>query len=369
MYKQITVAVMIFLGLTLLSCQSDDTGDTPDGDFTCEVVDAVPKGDRKVGIDLLDLTASNSFDDNINLASQLGVEFIALHVAWTSIETSPNNLSDPGDALSLLSTVAAANNLKFSLTLRPIDLSGKTVPPDLDGVRFNDDQMIDRFKAVIDFVFTKVDPSVLLNLQIGNEIDGYDTAGEVSTFWEDYGHFLKAMTGYVHTSQPQLKVGFTGTLYGLIDRPALFNDLLENVDILGATYYPLQADFAVKDPEVVIDELDLLVKAFPAAPIYLQEVGYQSSAQNESSAAKQAAFYCNFFKAWDQQQHVIKSANLVRLNDLSEAGAHQSAGPYNISGTTFIEYLRTLGIRNYEGEGSNKQAFDIIHNNLSERGW
>ncbi len=208
-----------------------------------------------------------------------------------------------------------------------------------------------------------------LNLQIGNEIDGYNTAGEASTFWEDYGLFLKTMTDYIHASHPQLKVGFTGTLYGLIVRPALFNGLLENVDILGATYYPLQADFAVKDPEVVIEELDLLVKAFPGAPIYLQEVGYQTSAQNASSEAKQAAFYCNFFKAWDQQQHAIKSANLVRLNDLSEAGANESAGPYNISGVTFIEYLRTLGIRNYEGEGSNKQAFDIISNNLAERGW
>ncbi len=157
MYKHFTVAVMIFLGLTWSSCQSDDAGDTPDGDFICEVANAVPKGDRKVGIDLLDLTASNSFDDNINLASQLGVEFIALHVAWTSIETSPNNLSDPGDAMSLLSGVAAANNLKFSLTLRPIDLSGKTVPSDLDGTRFNDAQMIDRFKAVIYFGKNKVD--------------------------------------------------------------------------------------------------------------------------------------------------------------------------------------------------------------------
>ena len=362
-------ALMILLSLMVVSCENDDSGDPTDQEFICEMTGAISKGDRKIGMDLLDLTESNSFDDNINLASQLGIEFIALHVAWTSIEASSGNLSDPGDALSLLSNIASSNDLKFSLTLRPIDLSGKTVPADLNNARFNDTQMIDRFKVLIDFVFTRVDPSVLLNLQIGNEIDGYDTTSEPPTFWEDYGLFLKEITTYVHTNYPGVKLGYTGTLYGLLDRPALFNDLLENVDILGVTYYPLKSDFDVKDPAAVIDDIGLIVKAFPDASIYLQEVGYQTSVQNASSEAKQAEFYCNFFKAWDQHQHIIKSANIVRLNDLSEAGANESAGPYNISDIGFIEYLRTLGIRNYDGKGSNKQAFEIISSNLAERGW
>jgi hypothetical protein len=49
------------------------------------------------------------------------------------------------------------------------------VPSDLFETRFNDPQMINRFRQLIDFIFTIVDPDLVMNFQIGNEIDGYDT--------------------------------------------------------------------------------------------------------------------------------------------------------------------------------------------------
>ena len=65
----------------------------------------------------------------------------------------------------------------------------------------------------------------------------------------------------------------------------------------------------------------------------------------------------------------IKSVNILRLNDLSLQGAQESAAPYGISDDQFVEYLRTLGIRTFENIGTNKQAFNVIKMNLSDRNW
>ncbi len=335
----------------------------------CEIENPVQKGDRKWGIDLLDLTESNSFEQNIALAKELRVEFISLHLPWNLIETSPNSYEDPMNALELLGKVATANNLKLSLTIRPIDLTGKTVPVDLDNTRFNSPMMINRFQSLIDYVFTKVEPSVLLNLQIGNEIDGYETSSEPSSFWEDYGTFLQEVSNYIHSIDSEIKVGFTGTHHGLLLHPEQFSTLLQNVDILGVTYYPIHNNFSVKDPKSVFTDLYDLIHVYNSKPIYLQEVGYQTSSKNNSNEEKQAEFYCNFFKAWDTYSDNIKSVNLVRLNDLSKQVAKDAAGPYGSTNSQFIEYIRTLGLRLFEDEGINKSAFEIVRKNIEARGW
>ncbi len=353
--------------LLIISCDSDSDNPVTPTEEPCET--EMAKGDRTIGIDLLDNNEILNFDNNLALASELGVEFIALHLPWTSIETAPNVYEDPGSALELLGQVAQSNNLLFSLTIRPIDIPGKFVPSDLESTRFNDSEMINRFKSLIDFILTKVDVNVLLNFQIGNEIDGYNTSTEPASFWADYGIFLSEMTAYLHTIRPSLKVGFTGTLHGLIAQTTTFDQLLTNVDILGANYYPLNGDFTVKDPVAVFDDIEDLINSYPNASIYMQEVGYQTSVTCNSSEAKQGEFFDNLFCVWDTYSSEIKSMNIVRLNDLSQSSAESSALPYGISDERFIEYLRTLGIRTYPSSGTNKTAFTTIKENLSERGW
>lgn len=352
----------------LISCSKDSPTPTTNN-FECTTSNPATKGNRTIGIDLLNLTETNSFDDNIRLAKELGIEFIALHMIWSGIESSPENYTDPNNAIQLLGEVAENNNMKFSLTLRPIDLTGKTVPSDLENMRFNDPIIIDRFKRLLDFVFTKINPKILLNLQIGNEIDGYDSSNEHVDFWSDYGAFLFSIQQYVHSINPNVKVGFTATYDGLMANQTVFTSLINAVDLLGVTYYPLQSNFDVEEPDVIFQDLDNLISSYNTVPIYLQEVGYQTSAVNNSSEDKQAEFYCNFFKAWDTHKEDIIAANIVRLNDLSTATAELSAGDYNIDDRSFIEYLRTLGVRSFSNEGQNKPAYQIIKDNLRQRAW
>jgi hypothetical protein len=354
--KLFTLALIT--GVLLFSCGKTDT--EPKEQYNCILESVVPKGDRKVGLDILDLNENEDFDRNMAFAKDLGIDFLPMHFDWNFIETSPGIYEDTYSFLELISLFAAQNDLKLSLTLRPVDIPGKTVPSDLFETRFNDQQMIKRFELLIDFIFTIVDPDLVLNFQIGNEIDGYDTSNEPATFWNDYGIFLKEITAYFHTNYPGIKTGFTATFDGLTENPERYNTLLMNVDVLGTTYYPHKNGFNVKDPDCPFKDLAELVSHYDTKPIYIQEVGYQTSGINNSSEYKQAEFYCNLFRAWDIHAAQIETLSIVRLNDLSLQSAQESAGPYGLNSEDFIEYLRTLGIRTYENEGKKKQAFDII---------
>lgn len=354
--------------LCISSCESDEGEDLQS--TACDATGS-SKGNRLLGIDLLDETPSSSFSNNFSLAQEAGIDFIGVHLLWTSLEPQPLTYEDPSGTLSLFNDFIQANDLKFSLTLRPIDLTGKTVPQDLETTRFNDPDFIDRFKALVDFVFTKIDYKKLTSLQIGNEIDGYDTSNEHPDFWSDYGAFLFEINAYVDANYPELKVGFTGThkglLSGALSEAGTFTALASVVDVVGVTYYPIDDNFQVEDPQVPATDLAALVSTFKDTPIYLQEVGYPSANSCASSEQLQAQFICNFFQAWDTYSNEIPLANWVRLHDTSLDGAKQLAGPYGVTENKFIEFLRTLGLRTYEDQ--DKAGFIMLKEQAQQRGW
>jgi len=346
--------------------------DNPASKITC-LNSFEPKGDRLLGMDILNSAESGSFEADFEKASEFGIEFTGLHLLWDQIETSPESYTDPGDALSAFSSFCSQNGIKLGLTVRPIDLTGKTVPSDLLSTRFNTELMKSRFKSVIDFIFSKIEYKLLTSLQIGNEIDGYDTSSEHAEFWSDYGDFLYEMKAYTEKTYPGLKIGFTVTLGGVISgthkSSGVFEALSEAVHLVGVTYYPLNGDFTVMEPSVVDSHFEAITSKFSGKTIYLQEVGYQTSSECNSSEEKQAEFICNVFTAWDKFRENIKLIEFVRLNDVSLEAAEELAGPYGLSDKKFIEYLRTLGLRTYDGNGNDKKGLSILKESAALRGW
>ena len=146
--------------------------------------------------------------------------------------------------------------------------------------------------------------------------------------------------------------------------------------MIHVTYYPQDSGFQVQDPSVAAADMDKLVDEFWGTagtfnkPIYLQEVGYQTSSVSNSNEAKQAEFFCNFFQAWDTHRDRIPMASILRFNDKSTSAAQSTAVDYGLPGNTpFIEYIRTLGIRTYDGKGTEKNAYSIIKGEIDKRGW
>ncbi len=51
-------------------------------------------------------------------------------------------------------------------------------------------------------------------------------------------------------------------------------DMYRKSDEVMTTYYPLNGDFTVKDPDVILDDFQTLVDLFPGKEILMTEIGY-----------------------------------------------------------------------------------------------
>jgi len=372
--------ILLLLSLPLLSCTTEDLSGLPEDPV-------VSRQGRMLGIDLLNMSQSGTFSENLLYAEQASFNFIGVHLLWTAFEdntgsgSTSGNFTDPGHSIRSFIDVLQGSSFQFSLTIRPIDLTGKTVPSDLADYRFDDEDFQSRFRSLISFVLNITGSDnvttiqdYLTSIQIGNEIDGYDTSGEHPDFWSHYGSFLADARAHIQSINPEIKVGFTATFHGATlndTNKAIFNALAGAVDVIGITYYPIDSNFDVYPPGQVKTDIPYLVSSFSASgkPIYLQEVGYQTSSVNNSSEEKQAQFFAEFFQVWDEYYEEIPLVNIVRLNDISDQAAEDMAIPYGLGSNAFKEYLRTLGLRTYPGTGSHKDAFTLIQEETAKRNW
>ncbi|TAL33636.1 MAG: hypothetical protein EPN93_13540 [Spirochaetes bacterium] len=335
----------------------------------------IPKGDRLLGMDVLNTTPSIDFNAGITKVKAAGVQFITFPVLWSDINATGATYDATWvQNIKNMAVVCSANGLKLSLTIWTVDTTGKHLPSDLMTTRFNDITMANRFIDLLEklFITESIDYALLTSIQIGNEIDGYNVAGDSYFSWSDYAAFLYNVKLLI-AAKPysSLKTGFTGTLYGMNADTAVFTALAGTVDILGVTYYPLNNDFTVKDSAVVSSDISTFVGNYSATgkPIYMQEAGYQTGGTFcNSSESKQAQFVQNIFDAWDTHNASIKAVSFLRLNDVDNSSAIATATQYGLVGNSgFIEYIQTLGFFNYDG--TEKQAFEILSDNAHARGW
>lgn len=381
--------VLSFLCLIYVNCagkssSSAEGGGTTGGLATCSYT-AAAKGSRQFGMDILDEAATGGYNGNVAKLKQLKGTYQTLHLTWTAIETTAGSgttsgtLVDPFSALATFNGYALSDGIKLSLTIRPIDTTGKTVPSDLAALDFNNADVIARFKKVIDFALTKIDRANMINLLIGNEIDDFNPGADAN-FWVEYAQFLQNIRTYVNTTYPGLPVGFTATAGGYIDGTkttpdgwnarSVLQTIAGLVDVAGVTYYPLALSPALvmKDPSVVASDFATLVAQVPSGTtIHIQEIGYATSATVNGTETKQAEFFCEVLHAWDTHATRIPRMAALRLNDITRTKAESMAGSYSSTNENFIEYLRTLGV--HQQSGATKQAFDMLSTELLKRGF
>ena len=142
-----------------------------------------------------------------------------------------------------------------------------------------------------------------------------------------------------------------------------------NSDTVMTTYYPLNGDFSVKDPEVILQDFQTLADLFPGKEILMTEIGYPSGAENGSSPEQQAEFVHYMFQAWDEHKEQITVLSYSWLSDLSKNTVREYESYYGLSSKGFGEFLRTLGLRTYAGSGENKIGFDVFKSEAKLRGW
>ena len=147
--------------------------------------------------------------------------------------------------------------------------------------------------------------------------------------------------------------------------------LSKDLDVILVTYYPMSFtitfNFKMKEPSVVRSDFNKITSLYPNKKIYFAEAGYASSRDSGGSEEKQSEFIKQIFLAWDEHNDQVKLINFLWLHDLSPETVDYLAKAYGLSNKSFTEYLRTLGLRTYEGQ--DKPAFIALKQEAKARGW
>lgn len=365
------------------------------------VVTPTPKGNRILSLDLNDMTGTGNFNDNLNLAAQVGIQAVPLSFDWNQIEPAGNEntsgnpsfaYTDPGSNLAIANSVYGTHKIKVALSIRPIYINQLVVPVGLRNTPFvsTPSSMSDRYFLMLKWVLTqKLSGVKLTSLSIGTEIDACvgkvsgcidPVGGSHSVSWLQYSQFLLLVKAYIagdssiQSLHSGLKVGMTSQYSALISdlasstKPIQSLNTNGSVDAVHVTYYPLNSNFTVSNPLRIKEEFKALLDGYPPTiPIVVMEAGLPSGAVNSSSESYQADFVKEIFEMWDSNAERIPYLCFTRLNDKA-GGSSTSECQGNV---TCEEFIRTLGLRTYlAGQiGNDKFSFARLVAEAKLRGW
>lgn len=365
-------AVLFFLFIATLACgesESPSPTSIPNEHPTASRPGGTAHSkERYLGIDINE-PEDGDFNRAFTMVYGLGAREISLSIGWDDIETARGVYKpDPNWLVIANIFYGAVGDIGVSLMIGPIDTNVSRMPSDLAGKPFDDPEVIQRYQRLLDYVFTQIPDLELLSLSIGNEIDAF--LGSDPELWRQYQVFFEATSTYARAQRPGLLVGAKAQLDGLLGpQVSYLKSLNESSDVILVTYYPIAGDFAVKDPQVVGEDFKALVAAYEGRIIHLLEAGYPTSVALNSSELKQADFVREVFKAWDKYAEQIRVVSFTWLTDLPQSSVEELKAYYGFSAYHFAEFLRTLGLRTYEGTGMDKQAFGVLVEEATARGW
>lgn len=327
----------------------------------------VAKGQRILELDA-NGPENGNYDQVMALARELGAESIRLSVFWDDIEIEPGVYQPDPNWLAIANQYYSAQGFSISLVISVLDTTEIRLPADLEGRSFDDPEVIARFQGLLEYVKTQVTDVELVSLAIGNEIDG--VLGNKQSDWQEFKTFYELSAANARGLWPDLPVSTKVTFEGLIGPTGeTARALYDNSDVVMTTYYPLEGDFTVRDPEVIKEDFQILADLFPDKKIHITEIGYPSSEVNGSSQAKQARFIQAMFQAWDENADQIPVLSYSWLSDLPEESVQELQSYYGFRDNRFGEFLRTLGLRTYTGSGENKEGFLVFSAEAKARGW
>ncbi|PJC61813.1 MAG: hypothetical protein CO022_07825 [Flavobacteriales bacterium CG_4_9_14_0_2_um_filter_32_27] len=320
-----------------------------------------------IGVDVSTFPQNTSFnyDSCFALGVNLGMNSTGIYQNWTAIETSPNTFNLT--IFDIANYYYPAYNMPIDLTIAPIHTNNLEVPSDLTTMAFNNPILINRFKTLLDSVKAHIPNVILSSLVIGSEHDVY--LGTNATLWSQYTTFYDSVSVYAKTLWPGLKVATELTFTGITTQNAFAQTLNTNSDYIGVSYYPLNNNFTVKPVSTIPTDFATLVGLYTSKPICFYQYGYPSSATCNSSETQQAQFIAQTFTTWDTYAINVKKIDFTWLHDLDTAAVNFYGTYYGLTDTIFLEFLHTLGLRNWNGKGTDKASFTELQCQAKQRGY
>ena len=287
-------------------------------------------------------------------AYDAGMSVVHIAPKWDSFEKSAGKF-DFDDATDAAGEFAGSHNLPIALNVRVIDTNQRSMPKAYEKWGFAEQRTADRLRAALR-AFSDVYKRQTRILAIGNEVDKYfgSHRGEI----DDYAALLRSVIDTARQEFPnaQLTVNFTFDGAPQMDQFRAITDL---TDIASFTYYPLNADFTMREPSVARGDIERMIGAARGKRVYFQEIGYASSDRLKSSPDRQAQFYENTFAALRDHRGQVAGATFLFMSDLSRLVVEYLGIYYRAANSAnFKAYLQTLGLM--ERDGTPKPAWNVF---------
>jgi hypothetical protein len=335
--------------------------------YTTTLKAQVTPGTNSIGLDVSTFAENPSFnyDSCFAIGQNLGMGSVGLFRNWTGIETSPNTFD--------LTIFDIANyyyplyNMPVDLTITPIHTNNLEVPADLTTTAFNDPILINRFKTLLDSVKVHLPNLTLSSLVIGSEQDVY--LGGNPTLWSHYTTFYDSVASHARSLWPGVKIATELTFNGITTYNTYAQVLNTNSDYIGVSYYPINTDFTVQPVPVLATDFANLVGLYPSKPLCFYQYGYPSSPVCNSSENLQAQFITETFNVWDTYASNIRYIDFTWLHDLDSAAVNFYGSYYGINDPVFLAFLRSLGLRTWNGSGAHKAALIELECQARQRGF
>jgi hypothetical protein len=300
---------------------------------------------------------SRSVQARFRQARDAGVNLVYISPKWNEIEASREKykLND----IEYRIGEAVQENLPAILHIRVIDTNQRAMPADLMGKPFDAEETGVRLDGLLDAVLPRLEGRVKYFL-VGNEIDPYfkQHPGEVPAF----AKLVARAAAHIRARVPDAQISVSTTLDGIEDSGQL-RPILDRTTFFALTYYPLSPDFVVRDPSTVDADFPRILAAAGSKQIFLQEVGYPTSATNGSSEEKQAEFFSRVLDRVAGNPARFIGVNFTFMSDFSDALVKGFSAYYRMPGADrFASFLKTLGM--FDDHGRPKKAWAVFESKV-----
>lgn len=323
---------------------------------------------NKIAVDVSTYHVQNpayNYDSSFVIGQNLGMSEVGLFINWTMLETAPNTFNF--SILDIANSYYPAHSMPLDINLNPINTNRLEVPSDLNSIAFDNPIFINRYKILLDSVKVHIPNVTISSLIIGSEIGAY--LGNDSTKWAQYTVFYDSVSAYAKTLWTGLKIAVELQFTDFIYYNSYAQKINTNSDYIGVSYYPTWGNFTVKPPYIVAFDMDTLVNLYPTKPICFYQFGYPSSPTCNSSDSLQAEFIKQTFLYWDYYATHIRLIDFTWITDLDTAAVNYYGTYYGSTDPIFLEFLRTIGLRKWNGNGIDKPALNELRCQAKQRGY